>query len=570
MVINGKEIPVAFGHHTLDDKQRRYATNEREALAIVYFCEYWEKFLLGHRFTIRTDHQALTTLMKQYGNGRKSGKFARWFERLSVFDYAVIYRQGSQNTVADALSRLNNKASELGVSDPVASFVINAVNTIGLSVSTFQDASHKDPLQVKIKNALSTRWPAKNKMNPTMLPYFQLRNELSVENGYIVRDNYRILVPDSLRHRILKLAHAGHPGICRMKRKLRECYWWPGMDTEIELFVRHCLPCQDSLKSAPKVSMPPYIIPTPESAWDKVAIDITGPYANAPRNYRFNVVLIDYYSKFPEILCTSDTTSANIIRWLKDIFGRYGHPSTLVSDNGPQFISHAFEEFLQSNDIAHELSPAYHPQYNGLVERFNRYINHNIQTFNASRVVWLDGIRDLLLHFRATAPTPDGQSPGQLMFNRPIRLGYEIVRNRKGGGGDSLKSSMPTDTPGYIIPVTPNKRFSGPYKLGEKVRVKLPHVPKGSSPFSTPRTVIQVMGNWTYKLSDGFIWNARKLRHIYDNPPATYPHDNDQNPAVHPQVEPQQHRPVQPVPIIQPRRSTRPTRGIPPRRYSPG
>lgn len=60
---------------------------EREALAAMFFVEYWEKYLLGKNFVLRSDHQTLRTLLTQFGNGRKSGKFQRWYERLQVFDY---------------------------------------------------------------------------------------------------------------------------------------------------------------------------------------------------------------------------------------------------------------------------------------------------------------------------------------------------------------------------------------------------------------------------------------------------------------------------------------------------
>ena len=430
---HGREIPIAFGHHTLDARLRGMATNEREGYAAVFFTEYWEKFLLGRHFILRTDHQALTTLLTQYGDGRKSGKFARWYERLSVFDFTIEYRKGADNTVADALSRLSSKATELGVQDPMATHVIKAIDAQGLSMSLFQEASKMDPLHALLRTALTSHWPARNKLPAVLTPYFQLRNELTLDNDLIVRDDYRILVPESLRIRLLQMAHAGHPGIVRMKRKIRECYWWPGMDKEIEHFVRNCLPCQDSAKSAPKLHIEPYRIPLPDSPWEKLAIDITGPFDNAPHNMKFIVVLIDYYSKFPEILCTTDITSARIIKWLKEIFARYGNPIRLVSDNGPQFISSEFINFLHARDIEHERSPVYHPQHNGLVEVFNRYIKHGVQTFQASSTQWSDGLHDLLFHFRATSPTPDGKSPAELLFSRKLRMDFEIVRSQKEG-----------------------------------------------------------------------------------------------------------------------------------------
>ena len=381
---NCREVPVAFGHHTLDSRQRGYDTTEKETLAAVYFPEYWEKFLLGRHFTLRTDHQALTTLLRSYGKGRKAGKFARWFERLSNFNYTIEFRRGKDNKVADALSRLHMKASELGVPDYTVSKMISTVTEHGLSFHIFGNLTQDDPVLKQVYCAVSSHWPHKNKISPELVPYYQVRNELSLEGLCIVRDSSRIVVPASLQARLLQMAHVGHPGIVRMKRKLRESYWWPGQDKEIEHFVKICSPCQDSAKSAPKLHIPPQRIDLPEKPWQKVAIDITGPFSTAPTHQRFIVVLIDYFSSFPEILCTNDITSGRIIKWFKEVFARYGNPDRLVSDNGPQFDSGEFSDFLRSRDIFHERTPVYHPQQNGLVEVFNRYLKHGIVQNNKS------------------------------------------------------------------------------------------------------------------------------------------------------------------------------------------
>lgn len=73
----GIEVPIAFGHRTLSPRERRWAVNEREAFAAMYFCEHSEKFLLGRQFTLRSDHQALAGLLRNAANKRKSSKFSR-------------------------------------------------------------------------------------------------------------------------------------------------------------------------------------------------------------------------------------------------------------------------------------------------------------------------------------------------------------------------------------------------------------------------------------------------------------------------------------------------------------
>lgn len=103
---DGTEKPVAFASRTLTMAERKYSIVEKEALAWVWATEKWRTYLWGRRFTLRTDHQALTTLHTTKGMNRAGLRIARWSARLLCFDYDVIYKPGSQNYTADCLSRL--------------------------------------------------------------------------------------------------------------------------------------------------------------------------------------------------------------------------------------------------------------------------------------------------------------------------------------------------------------------------------------------------------------------------------------------------------------------------------
>ena len=544
-VKDGSEVPICFSSLTLTPTQRNYATNEKEALACLWACEKWEKFLLGRHFYLRTDHKPLTFLLSKHWQGRQSAKFGRWIARLDPFDFTLQYRAGEENEVADFLSRHPLQASNETIDEDDDSFVIRRIANDGFSVDSISESTTQDRILSKVVKYVQTHWPKKPK-DRDLVPFYNVRHCLTFEDGCLFRENERVIVPGNLQKRLLQMSHVGHPGIVRMKRKLRETYWWPKMNDDIERFVKHCQACESSTKSLKPNVLPRISIQPPTTAWTKLAIDIAGPYYTAPTGRRFIVTIIDYYSKFPEVLMTDTTTSATLIRWLEVLFARYGNLEDLVSDNGPQFISGDFEQFLKSRNIRHIRTCVYTPEQNGLVEVFNRYIKHGIEAFTSDHTNWDKGINELLTQFRATAPTPTSKSPAELMFGRKFRLSFEIVRGRQekpmilDRSDEYSREGQPHDESHLLC--------RGPYKRGEWVRVRRPHVLKGQPPFSKPMTITEVLGNWTYRLSDGQVWNARRLRrHL---PPEAF------SDAI-------------PAPVLSSRRSQRSTKGKPPSRFSP-
>ncbi|XP_040069467.1 uncharacterized protein LOC120842422 [Ixodes scapularis] len=115
-VIDGETRTIAFASRTLTPQERKYSTGEREALACLWACEHWHVYLWGRIFVLRTDHQALVTLLSTNGTGRRPLRIERWCARLMRYNFTVQYTKGEDNVVADALSRLPLLSTEC---DPV-------------------------------------------------------------------------------------------------------------------------------------------------------------------------------------------------------------------------------------------------------------------------------------------------------------------------------------------------------------------------------------------------------------------------------------------------------------------
>ena len=124
------------------------------------------------------------------------------------------------------------------------------------------------------------------------------------------------------------------------------------------------------------------------------------------------ILVVDYYSRYPEVVQLCTTTSATIVNALKSIFGRHDIPTTLVTDNGPQFNCSTFRQFSSQYCFHHITSSPRYPQSNGLVERVVRTVKGLLKGSTDPHLT--------LLSYRATALTWYSLSPTELLFGCKI------------------------------------------------------------------------------------------------------------------------------------------------------
>ena len=98
-------IPVYYASRKLSKVERNYSTTEQEALGTIYNINQFRHYLLGRKFTFHVDHTALLYLV---GKQALTRKLARWMLLLQEFDFVIQYRPGTQHTIADFLSKIDN------------------------------------------------------------------------------------------------------------------------------------------------------------------------------------------------------------------------------------------------------------------------------------------------------------------------------------------------------------------------------------------------------------------------------------------------------------------------------
>jgi len=225
----------------------------------------------------------------------------------------------------------------------------------------------------------------------------------------------RIIVPAELRERVLQNAHEGHPGITKMKDRLRHKVWWPKIDHQAEFVVRSCDACQKVSKTITLEQTTRRELP--DGPWQDLAID----FKSLPDGQNLCVV-VDYYSRFVEVEIMRTITALDTIDFLQKLFARYGLPLAIMSDNGPQLIAKELESFLEELGVQHFTSPPYWAQANGEVERQNRSIQKIIQiAYETNKKSWQKTLYEYLLMYRSTPHAVTGKSPAELLFNHPIR-----------------------------------------------------------------------------------------------------------------------------------------------------
>jgi hypothetical protein len=289
------------------------------------------------------------------------------------------------------------------------------------------------------------------------------------------------------------------------------------MDHQIEIAVRNCHACAGSDKVAVKVKPLLQPIPLPNRPWAKLAIDIMGPFPGGPTQHRFVVVLSDYYTKWPEASLMRTVTTANIRTFLEPIFARFGYPDELITDNGPQFVSDEFEQYLLHRIILHRRSAVFNPSCNGFVERMNRHIKGSLQACLSDGDTWQDAMTKILFQYRNTPHFGTKRTPYSLMFGRECRtrLSAPLFDQRiykPMSKSRQIESKVRDYQSKYKARYDsqPGVRDYG-FLPGDLVRHRLFQQPKGRPTYSSPLRVSAKTGPATYRLDNGQIWNLRNL-----------------------------------------------------------
>ena len=400
--------PIAYTSRALTETESRYAQIEKEMLAIVFSVEKFNDYTFGRRTIVYTDHKPLQSIVKKPLH-RAPKRLQGMMIRLQKYDLEVRYERGNRMFLADTLSRAylpscTQVESEFETINMMKYLPISEARLLQIQRETEKDES----LQA-LKAVLQQGWPEdKSALPPVVSPYFNMRDEMSVQDGLIFKGE-RVVVPKAARGELLRRIHNSHLGVNGCLNRARECLYWPGMTGDIKNHVSTCEACREYERSQSKETLKSH--ETPSRPWQYVAVDL---FELEGKSY---LVTSDYFSDFFELDHLRSTSSVHVIKKLKSHFARHGIPEQLVTDNGPQFTSRDFLKFSKEWDFDHRTSSPRYSQSNGKAESA---VKEAKKILVKCKKAGSDAYLALLDH-RNTPPTGIQISPAQRLLNRRTR-----------------------------------------------------------------------------------------------------------------------------------------------------
>ena len=487
--VDGRYHPIAYASRVMNETEQRYHSNKQEFLALKWavteqFHEYLSPYGKNqNEFIVRTDNNLLTYI---FSSANLDAAGQRWVARLASYNFSLEYQKGKDNTVADFLSRMNERLPEEEVQEylnqipypGVKAVLDNAITPIEehaeqgvrptpdrrgdcqeevvearparlatINVTDWKQEQKEDPILYQVaKHLRAPRETFKAALHKVLdkkatATYVKAKEQLLIKNGLLYRKAwqgqadeivFQFVVPQRHRGTTLDGCHqeAAHQGQRHSTTLMLECFWWPGITRDFRNCIKKCGHCRKYEAAPPVAPMKPLACSGPGELLhvDFTSIEETVPLKEDPviRNV---LVLQDHFSKYIVAYVVKDQTARTAAETLRNgYFGFFCAPAYLVSDQGKAFTGHVITHLCELYGVQKLRTLPYHAQTNGQVERMNQTIIRMIGKLEEDRkACWSEHLPELLLAYNATRSAVTRYSPYYLLFGRRPRIPVDYL-----------------------------------------------------------------------------------------------------------------------------------------------
>ncbi|KAL7291774.1 hypothetical protein TKK_0014559 [Trichogramma kaykai] len=414
-------VIIAYASAKLTPTEQRYHCNEQECLAVIWGIKRFRHYLEDAPFTLRTDSKTLIWL-DRFKETRD--KLLRWALLLQEFQFTIEHCAGKDNELPDLLSRnplgLHDELEDIDRMMPPES----APSSVSPTKPQILMVELAEPLIDEIirhqQHDEKLAQLATHSLQGNSGPYQLEEGALWYEDPQT--KSKRLTVPLSSRKRVLFEFHdqIGHPGEDETIRSIASRFHWPGQSNSVREHVKlcHICACGKKAKTSP-TDMRPH---QPTEPWKTIAVDFMGPYPITARRKRFILVVTDLFSRWTEAFAMTASDTPKLIKLLEEeVFGRWGYPQSILSDNGPQFRSLAWKQACEKWQCRLYTTAIYSPRANP-TERRNQEIKKGLRLhlMGEQHNQWDLKLPSVLYDLRCRKNAATGVTPAHLLLGKEL------------------------------------------------------------------------------------------------------------------------------------------------------